>query len=245
MDILKHPKPIIISIDGNIGSGKSTLFENLKKYYKTYDHIGFVEEPVDEWKTIVDAENTPILTNLYKDTKKFSFRFQMMAYISRLSLLKKTIKENNFSIIFTERSVYTDKEIFAQMLYDDGFIEHDEFLIYKQWFDHFLEDVDVNGLIYVRADPTICSKRVVKRSREGEIIQESYLENVHKYHEKWLNKKNSFELLSLEANVEINKDYQPNDSNDENLKMWLQKIDEFITKIKQKIIFSMCSQKSN
>lgn len=228
MSCSNQSKPIIISIDGNIGSGKSTLFENLKKYYDSSTHIGFVEEPVNEWKAIVDADNVPILTNLYKNTKRFSFRFQMMAYISRLSLLKKTIKENNYSIIFTERSVYTDKEIFAQMLYDDGFIEHDEFLIYNQWFEHFLEDVDVNGVIYVRADPSICSKRVIKRAREGEIIQNSYLENVHNYHEKWLKKENSFKLLSLEANIEINQSYNPNEPNDENLKVWLQKIDDFI-----------------
>jgi deoxyadenosine/deoxycytidine kinase len=78
--------PIIISIDGNIGSGKSTLYTDLQKHYQDRTDICFVPEPVDDWTKIVDAENTPILTNLYKNTKKYAFRFQMMAYISRLHL---------------------------------------------------------------------------------------------------------------------------------------------------------------
>ena len=81
--------PFILSIDGNIGSGKSTLYADLQTYYKDNTEICFCPEPVDSWTKIVDSNNTPILTNLYKDTKKYAFRFQMMAYISRLHLLRK------------------------------------------------------------------------------------------------------------------------------------------------------------
>ena len=118
--------PIILSIDGNIGSGKSTLYKDLQEYYKNHPDICFVPEPVDDWTNIVDGENTPILTNLYKDTKRYAFRFQMMAYISRLHLLRQKVKENKYKIIISERSVQTDRNVFARMLYDDGMIEHDE-----------------------------------------------------------------------------------------------------------------------
>jgi Deoxynucleoside kinases len=84
--------PIILSIDGNIGSGKSTLYDDLQKYYKDNDSICFVPEPVEDWKSIVDSDNVPILTNLYKNTNKYAFRFQMMAYISRLNLLRKLLR---------------------------------------------------------------------------------------------------------------------------------------------------------
>src|SRR6056300_1460897 len=110
-------KPIILSIDGNIGSGKSTLYEELKSYYKGNEDIRFVPEPVDDWKSIMDKNGVPILTNLYKDTNKYAFRFQMMAYISRLRLLRKQVKENKYKIIISERCVQTDKNVFAQMLY--------------------------------------------------------------------------------------------------------------------------------
>ena len=43
----------------------------------------------------------------------------MMAYISRLAQLKKIIKEHPWSIIITERSIFTDRNVFAKMLYDN------------------------------------------------------------------------------------------------------------------------------
>ena len=111
--------PLILSIDGNIGSGKSTLYADLQVYYANNPDICFVPEPVDEWSKIVDHQGTPILTNLYKDTSKYAFRFQMMAYISRLVILKQALTKG-YDIIISERSLNTDRNIFAKMLYDDG-----------------------------------------------------------------------------------------------------------------------------
>lgn len=192
--------PIILSIDGNIGSGKSTLYKDLQAYYSNNGDICFVPEPVDDWTHIVDANNTPILTNLYKDTKKYAFRFQMMAYISRLHLLRQKVKENKYKIIISERSVQTDRNVFAKMLYDDGLIEHDEYQIYNKWFDEFLDDMRLGGIIYVKAEPEICAARVKIRAREGETIAIDYLQKCHQYHENWL--EHSMDKLLIEANVD-------------------------------------------
>jgi len=192
--------PIILSIDGNIGSGKSTLYKDLQAYYSNNADICFVPEPVDDWTHIVDANNTPILTNLYKDTKKYAFRFQMMAYISRLHLLRQKVKENKYKIIISERSVQTDRNVFAKMLYDDGLIEHDEYQIYNKWFDEFLDDMRLGGIIYVKAEPEICAARVKIRAREGETIAIEYLQKCHQYHENWL--EHSMDKLLIEANVD-------------------------------------------
>jgi deoxyadenosine/deoxycytidine kinase len=114
----------LVSLDGNIGSGKSTTWNLLKEAYKTRDDVHFVEEPVDSWRHVKDAAGVPILTNFYKDKKAFAFRFQMMAYISRLALLRQTVRETpGCRVIITERSVETDRNIFARMLYDSGDIE--------------------------------------------------------------------------------------------------------------------------
>ena len=64
-----------------------------------------------------------------------------MAYISRLNLLRKTIEENPGKIIISERSLSTDKYVFAQMLYDSKNMEHIEFEIYNKWFYHFFFDI--------------------------------------------------------------------------------------------------------
>lgn len=198
----------IVSIEGNIGSGKSTFLENLKKHYKSNEHIVFLREPVDEWEKIKDQNGNTMLQKFYADQEKYSFAFQMMAYISRLSIMRDTIQKNKDKdiIIITERSLYTDKYVFAKMLYDQGKIEEVTYKIYLHWFDEFAKDFPISNVIYVNAEPQKCYERIHKRARPGEeIIPLSYLEDCHKYHEDFLDQRNGFavEKMILDGNIDI------------------------------------------
>jgi len=179
----------IISIEGNIGSGKSTFVNLLKENCKDRDDICFLQEPVDQWLQIKDNEGN-ILQHYYKDQQKYSFAFQMMAYISRLSLLREAMQNKQYKFIITERSLFTDKEVFCKMLYDDKFINEIEYQIYNKWFyefDNWLSDFDPKFIfIYFQCDPTISYERVKLRARIEETIPLEYLVNCHDYHEKWL-----------------------------------------------------------
>ena len=100
---------IIVSIEGNIGSGKSTLLANLRTYYENNCDVIFLKEPVDEWEKIKDENGTTILEKFYGDQNKYSFPFQMMAYVSRLKVLRDALKgidrtQNRHIVIITERS---------------------------------------------------------------------------------------------------------------------------------------------
>jgi deoxyadenosine/deoxycytidine kinase len=139
----------IISIEGNIGSGKSTFVKMLKNYYKNSNNIIFLQEPVHIWENIKDKKGENIIEKFYKDNKKYAFSFQMMAYISRISQLKKVIKENKNKIIVSERSIFTDKNVFAKMLYDNNDIEEVNFEIYLKWFNEFIEDIPQIHYIYL------------------------------------------------------------------------------------------------
>ena len=176
----------IISIDGNIGSGKSTLMANLRQHYKEDVNVVFLKEPVDEWVKIKDKNGITILEKFYEDTEKYAFSFQMMAYISRLKVLKDTLKNINSTkktIIISERSLYTDKMVFAKMLYDTNKIDHVNYQIYLNWFDAFSEEFPVHKIIYVKTVPEKCNSRILKRAREGEnLIPLEYLQSCHMYH---------------------------------------------------------------
>jgi deoxyadenosine/deoxycytidine kinase len=126
---MSQPTVQIISIEGNIGSGKSTLLAHLKE---TCPNVVFVKEPVDEWEKIRDENGVSMLEKFYADQTKYSFSFQMMAYISRLKILRDTIRNNGDRplTIITERSLNTDKMVFAKMLYDQGKIEDVKYQIY-------------------------------------------------------------------------------------------------------------------
>lgn len=186
-----NKKPFIISIEGNIGTGKSTILANLKihmDYVMPNNKILFLKEPVDIWESIKDENGHTILEKFYKDQKRYAFTFQVMAYISRLSLLKRAIKENpDCEIIIIERSLIADKNIFMQMLYDDGQVEMMEYEIYNRWYIEFIEEYRVNSIIYLDSSPEICSERINKRNRNGEEgIPMSYLKKCDDYHKSWL-----------------------------------------------------------
>lgn len=105
--IRSSPLPYrIISIEGNIGSGKSTLLHHMKEALKDNEDIVFLKEPVDEWETIRDKEGRTMLQKFYADQDRYSFAFQMMAYISRLALLKDCIRANPTATFITERSLF-------------------------------------------------------------------------------------------------------------------------------------------
>lgn len=240
---------IIVSIEGNIGSGKSTLVEKLKSIYAiddnsynfNVDNIIFLQEPVNEWEDIKNENGNTMLELFYKDQNKYAFSFQMMAYISRLSLLKKTCEENKNSIIITERSLFTDRDVFAKMLYDEKKISLENYTIYMKWFDTFINMFHISHIIYIDTSPNICFERIEKRNRNGESsIELSYLEQVHNYHLKMLEKfeeSNLIKISTLSGNDNI---FSKNIFD-----LWLDNVNSLFYQIGQKIkIYKTLNNKS-
>ena len=189
----------VISIEGNIGSGKSTILNILKS--KLSDVI-FIDEPVDEWFKIKDNNNKNMLELFYNNKNKYSFVFQITAYITRLRKLIEILKDNNDKIIICERSIYTDKYVFAKMLYQDKFINDIEWNSYNYWFDTFKEISKLDGIIYVNTKPDICFDRIKKRNRNGESnISLDYLNNCHQKHLDWISKESN--VLDIDGNQEF------------------------------------------
>ena len=93
-----------------------------------------------------------------------------------------------YKIIITERSVHTDKNVFAKMLYDENKISEIEYQIYMKWFDEFIDEFPEFKTVYLRTKPEVAKYRVDKRARDGENIPLEYLKNCHQYHEDWLSK---------------------------------------------------------
>lgn len=200
---------MIISIEGNIGSGKSTLLQQLEKQCENNKKIVFLKEPVDEWTQIKDSDGENILEKFYRDPRKYAFSFQILAHATRLSNLKRVIKENpDCETIICERSLESDKNIFAKMLYNKGDIETVCFQIYNL---NFAENKDyaVDRVIYVETDPAICFQRIAKRARTGESnISLEYLQKCDEYHKAWINEElpNYIPTLHFNMNKDANYD---------------------------------------
>lgn len=209
---------LIISIDGNIGSGKSTALKFLKDIYKNNTNIIFIQEPVDTWIEIKD-DNKNILEMFYENQEKYAFPFQMMAFITRYNLLLETIKSNPDSIIITERSLYTDKLVFAKMLFENNQMNTFEYQIYNKWFNTFIKNLPEHQYIYFYSTPEVCYERIINRSRSGEdMITLSYLENCSNYHNTM--------FTELKPSLKINLDSY--DMNENSYNQMLNIIQDFI-----------------
>ena len=144
----------------------------------------------------------------------------MMAYISRLALLKKAIKEHPDSNIITERCLHTDRNVFAKMLYDSKMINQIDYTIYNKWFNNFIEEVPISGIIYLKSNPEIAYGRILERNRDGEFISLDYLKSCNSYHDNW---------IATESNVlEIDVDKK---LTNENKNAWIKLIIDFINNI--------------
>jgi deoxyadenosine/deoxycytidine kinase/dUTPase len=182
----------IVTIEGNIGAGKSTLLTALREHI---NNVVFVKEPVDEWDSIRDEEGVTILKKFYMDPAAYAFSFQMMAFISRLVILKnavahakeRSIAENSEILVVSERSLLTDRNVFAAMLRDMGHLEDIDFAIYTRWFSAFASEFDVNDVVYLDVTPETCAQRVQSRARPGEDpISLDYLRQCGEYHARFI-----------------------------------------------------------
>ena len=187
----------IISVDGNIGSGKSTLVSILKCHYKC--DVVVLTEPVDSWNDIKEDETDEnIISKFYKDKDRYSFSFQMLALITRISEIRKVIKTNPKAVIITERSIDTDRNVFCKMLYDEGY------KIYMKCYNEFIDEFPTAGTIYLYTSPSVCHKRILLRNRKGENIDINYLEKCSEYHDNWLKTSHNL-FIKLDGNIDIYK----------------------------------------
>jgi deoxyadenosine/deoxycytidine kinase len=186
----------LISIEGDIGAGKTTLIDKLKKENPTWH---FIDEPVHTWVNIKNKDGTNLLEVFYDNKERYSYTFQNCALLSRALNIKQTIdnwmkecetkpelKEHN--VFVTERCLETDYYVFAKMLYDDNLMNDIEWTLYKMWYEYIKgQSYPLTKIIYVNTPPDICMERIKIRSRKGEdAIPLSYLENLDIYQAKWL-----------------------------------------------------------
>lgn len=195
--------PILLSIEGNIGAGKSTLLKSIPDY----PWLVKVQEPVDLWSQIVDSsDGETILAKFYKDPTKYAFAFQILAYSTRLSIIRNVIKDNPMAkVILCERSLETDRFIFAKMLYDDGKIDNVSYQIYENLFDTNPLEIPLGGVLHLDIDAETCYSRVKTRAREGEdSIPLEYLKACDKYHRDWLDSDVSYPVKKIDESFMTN-----------------------------------------
>ncbi|XP_054853767.1 deoxyguanosine kinase, mitochondrial isoform X2 [Eublepharis macularius] len=190
-----------LSIEGNIAVGKSTFVRLLKKAFPEW-HM--TTEPVSKWQNVqADHSNQALpsqsfgnlLQRLYREPSRWSYTFQTYSCLSRFKaqlqpLSMKPLMTQELVQIF-ERSVYSDRYVFAKNLFEIGHLAEIEWIIYQDWHTFLLQAfgdrVALHGFLYLWAPPEVCLERLRRRARpEEKEIQLCYLEQLHLQHENWL-----------------------------------------------------------
>jgi deoxyadenosine/deoxycytidine kinase len=214
---------LIISLDGNIGAGKSTLLAEIRK---ALPDLHIVDEPVGQWTALHNSDGKNLLELFYEDKKRWAYTFQNCAILTRLKNIQEAVQRLDTSvkgphIILTERSVLTDKYVFAEMLRDAGDMDPLEWELYDNWFSIFSKQHPVHGIIYLSTSSTTSKDRIQIRNRQGEDrIQLDYLDALDQQHKKWI-ENTTIPVLTLST--------EPGCSVEENL----QAIREFIKGLKE------------
>ena len=223
IDHLFNMSHIIISLDGNIGAGKSTLLAEIRK---SIPELRVVDEPVGQWTALKNGTGKNLLELFYEDKKRWAYTFQNCAILTRLKNIKEAVEELNANgkgsqVILTERSVLTDKYVFAQMLRDSGDMDDLEWELYDSWFSIFSKQHQVNGIIYLSTSSTTSKDRIHIRNRQGEDrIQLEYLDALDRQHKQWI-ESTDIPVLTLST--------EPGASLENNI----QQIRDFIQQLKQ------------
>lgn len=113
-----------ISIEGNIGVGKSTLLQKLSED----THFKCVPEPIDLWKNL---NGYNVLELFYNDSKKYSTTFQ---FYSMLTIFKDRCKTYTEKHVVFERSLQTGINVFSKNLLNNNFMSNVDYLVLKEYF---------------------------------------------------------------------------------------------------------------
>jgi deoxyadenosine/deoxycytidine kinase len=203
---------IIVSVEGNIGVGKSTFINILKSKWKEEGGCEVITEPVDMWKNLTDVDGKNILQTFYEDIPRWAYSFQNVACITRMMKIENVIRNSKEKYIFLDRSLGTDKNVFEAMLYDQGHMTQIEHSMYNLWCDFYHQYVRTQSkqiYIYLKANPETCIERIRKRGRvEEESIGLDYLKGLNDYHDKWLLNEPNVIIIDCEGEFETDQNKQ-------------------------------------
>ena len=152
-------RPFVVAIEGNIGSGKSTMIN----YFKDFKDIQIHPEPVEKWYVIQsgivvgiflawglhfhssdivtpklhylcrqDLNGQNLLEKLYTNPQRWSFQFQSYIQLTRLQELKAPMKDGA-KVRLLERSIQSNKYCFIELAKNNKDLCNEEATVLEKW----------------------------------------------------------------------------------------------------------------
>ena len=180
-----------LAIEGNIGSGKTTLATMLAKEY-------------DVRLILEKFSDNPFLPKFYKDPEKHAFPLELFFMAERYHQLKKNKEQDIFKPQKISDYFFVKSKLFAK-----NNLQIDEKQLFDRFFDIIFSSLENPDLVvYLYSSIDRLKKNIIKRGRSFELdISKDYLSNIQQNYLDYLRKQSLFPVLLLDVtNVDFVKD---------------------------------------
>lgn len=169
-----------ITIEGNIGAGKTTLAQLLSRHYNARL---ILEEFADN----------PFLPKFYEKPDQYAFPVELFFMAERFKQLKELLQQQNlFQEVTISDYLFTKCLLFAKVT-----LPEDEYRLYQRLFDIIHQQlVQPDLLIYLHAPVEKLQANIKKRNRAYEQnIQDEYLSNIQDTYTNYIRQQNTKTLF--------------------------------------------------
>ena len=172
-----------VAIEGNIGSGKTTLATMLAN-------------DLDARLVLEQFADNPFLPKFYSDPEKHAFPLELFFMAERYHQLKNLKEQDLFKPQIVSDYFFVKSKLFAQ-----NNLKKDEMQLFNRLFDIMLSSLSKPDLlVYLYSDVERLQQNIKNRGRDFEQnISDEYLQNIQDKYLDFLRKQNDFPVLLLDV----------------------------------------------
>ncbi|MBT3571842.1 MAG: deoxynucleoside kinase [Flavobacteriales bacterium] len=172
-----------IAIEGNIGSGKTTLATMLAN-------------DMDARLVLEQFADNPFLPKFYSDPEKHAFPLELFFMAERYHQLKNLKEQDLFKPQIVSDYFFVKSKLFAQ-----NNLKKDEMQLFNRLFDIMLSSLSKPDLlVYLYSDVERLQQNIKNRGRDFEQnISDEYLQNIQDKYLDFLRKQSDFPVLLLDV----------------------------------------------
>ena len=172
-----------IAIEGNIGSGKTTLATMLAN-------------DIDARLVLEQFADNPFLPKFYSDPEKNAFPLELFFMAERYHQLKNLKEQDLFKPQIVSDYFFVKSKLFAQ-----NNLKKDEMQLFNRLFDIMLSSLSKPDLlVYLYSDVERLQQNIKNRGRDFEQnISDEYLQDIQDKYLDFLRKQSDFPVLLLDV----------------------------------------------
>lgn len=184
---------VIVVIEGLIGAGKTTLWEELKRRYGPTESVVFLEECVDCVNLChLNGEEFRPLRAFYANPAKEAVAMQMHIITNLAKSFRNVLSANRTRPLVVVCDRFIDSAaIFVDAMHKAGHVSDFSAAFLRNAISENKKDHDIpepTGIFFLETPVSECQKRISRRNRPGEeglVTSDTYLRDLYDSYKSW------------------------------------------------------------